>query len=303
MLGIAIINYKQPQKTIDCINSIFKTVNADYKIYLLDNNSADNSAEILENEYKNEKRVEFFKSDTNTGYANGNNLCLEKAKKDGCDYILISNNDIIFDENTVDTLLDEIQSTDCLAIAPVLKAPNGTRMQNIKKSSPDFKRYMMSETYLRNFDRKRKYQNTYLPKKFEEVYWISGAVFIADMKKFETIGFFDKNTFLYYEEFIISEKAVKKGYTLAIEPAVCVYHYHGASTGGNANLFTRLENLKSELYFLSNYKKYSNSKLRKVRFIRCLEVLFTFTKEHKLKDALKYIKESKKVLKVNKNEN
>lgn len=161
----------------------------------------------------------------------------------------------------------------------------------------------MSETYLRNFDKKRKYQNTYFPKKSEEVYWISGAVFIADMKKFEDIGFFDKNTFLYFEEYIISEKAVKKGYKLAIEPAVCAYHYHGASTGGNANLFTRLENLKSELYFLSNYKNYSNSKLRKVRFIRCLEVLFTFTKEHKLKDALKYIKESKKVLKVNKNEN
>ncbi len=303
MLGIAIINYNQPQKTINCINSIFKTVKADYKIYLLDNNSADNSAEILENEYKNEKRVEFFKSDTNTGYANGNNFCIEKAKAGGCEYILISNNDIIFDKNTVDTLLNEIKASDYLAIAPALKTPKGAGQQNIKKSCPDFKRYIMSETYLRNFDKKRKYQNTYFPKKSEEVYWISGAVFIADMKKFEDIGFFDKNTFLYFEEYIISEKAVKKGYKLAIEPAVCAYHYHGASTGGNANLFTRLENLKSELYFLSNYKNYSNSKLRKIRFIRCLEVLFTFTKEHKLKDALKYIKESKKVLKVNKNEN
>lgn len=300
MLGIAIINYNQPQKTIDCVNSIFKTVKSDYKIYLLDNNSTDNSYEILYSEYKNQSRVDFFKSDINTGYANGNNLCIEKAKKDGCEYILISNNDIIFDENTVDTLLEKIKTTDCLAIAPALKSPNGAHQQNIKKSAPDFKKYMMSETYLHNFDKKEKYQNTYFPKKFEEVYWISGAVFIADMKKFESIDFFDKNTFLYFEEYIISEKAVKKGYTLAVEPAVCAYHYHGASTGGNANLFTRLENLKSELYFFSNYKKYSNKKLCQIRFIRCLEVLFTFTKEHKLKDALKYLKESKKVLKVNK---
>ena len=213
MLGIAIINYNQPQKTIDCVNSIFKTVKSDYKIYLLDNNSTDNSYEILYSEYKNQSRVDFFKSDINTGYANGNNLCIEKAKKDGCEYILISNNDIIFDENTVDTLLERIKTTDCLAIAPALKSPNGAHQQNIKKSAPDFKKYMMSETYLHNFDKKEKYQNTYFPKRFEKVYWISGAVFIADMKKFESIGFFDKNTFLYFEEYIISEKAVKKGYT------------------------------------------------------------------------------------------
>jgi len=299
MLAIAIINYNQPKKTIDCINSIFKTVKADYKIYLLDNNSADNSFEILYNEYKDNRRVVFFKSDINTGYANGNNLCIEKAKADGCDYILISNNDIIFEKNTVDTLLERIETTDYLAIAPKLKAPNGTVQQNIKKYAPDFKKYMMSETYLHNFDKKGKYQNTYYPEALEAVYWISGAVFIADMKKFEDIGFFDKNTFLYFEEYIISEKALKKDYRLAAEPAVCAYHYHGASTGGNANLFTRLENLKSELYFFSTYKNYSKSKLKKIRFIRCLEVLFTFTKEHKLKDALKYIKESRKVLRNN----
>lgn len=133
MLGIAIINYNQPQKTIDCVNSIFKTVKSDYKIYLLDNNSTDNSYEILYSEYKNQSRVDFFKSNINTGYANGNNLCIEKAKKDGCEYILISNNDIIFDENTVDTLLERIKTTDCLAIAPALKSPNGAHQQNIKK--------------------------------------------------------------------------------------------------------------------------------------------------------------------------
>lgn len=303
MLGIAVINYNKYKKTIECIDSVFQNAKCEYKIYLLDNASANESYNILMQKYKGNEKVVLIKSDKNLGYANGNNLCIEKAKADGCDYILISNNDIIFEENTIDTLLERIKTTDYLAIAPKLKAPNGSVQQNIKKAAPDFKRYMMSETYLHNFDRKRKYQNTYFPKAFEAVYWIAGAVFIADMKKFEDIDFFDKNTFLYFEEYIISEKALKNGYKLALEPAVCAYHYHGASTGGNANYFTRLENLKSELYFFSTYKNYSKSRLKKIRFIRCLEVLFTFTKEHKLKDALKYIKESRKVLRVNLNEN
>lgn len=299
MLGIAIINYNKYEKTIDCIDSVFQTAKCEYKIYLLDNASANESCDILQQKYSGNDKVVFIKSDENLGYARGNNLLIEQAKADGCKYILISNNDIIYSENTIDTLLEEIQTTDYLAIAPKLKAPNNSIQQNIKKTAPDFKRYIMSETYLRNFDKQKKYQNTYYPQSFEAVYWIAGAVFIADMKKFEDIGFFDKNTFLYFEEYIISEKAVKKGYKLAIEPSVCAYHYHGASTGGSANLFTRLENLKSELYFLRNYKSYTKGQLNKIRFIRCLEVLFTFTKEHKIKDALKYIKKSRKVLRVN----
>ncbi len=296
MLGILIINYNQWQKTVDCINSVFKTVKSPYKIYLLDNASANDSAQELERIYKNNKRVVFIKNKQNTGYANGNNLLINLAEKDGCNKILISNNDIIFDNNAIDKLYNDICENDCLAIAPRLKYPNGTIQQNIKKEAPNFKKYILSETYFHNFDKKRKYQNNYVAKKFEYVYWISGAVFIADTSKFKSIGYFDKNTFLYFEEYILAEKAAKSNLKIATDPLATAYHFHGASTGGNANLFTRTENLKSELYFFKNYKNFSKSKLNLLKNIRCLEVLFTFTKEHQFKNALMFIKSSKKIL-------
>lgn len=298
MLGIAIINYNKYDKTIDCIQSIFKTVhNIDYKIYLLDNDSPNESYSILYDKYKNNPRVECFKSDENCGYARGNNLCIDKAKKDGCDYILISNNDIIFAENAVNLLLKDIMSTDYLLIAPALKYPSGAPQVNIKTSRPSFKKYMMSETYLHNFDKKRKYRSITMPNSFSQVYWASGAVFIADLKKFEKIGFFDPNTFLYFEEYIIAEKAVKNELQIGFEPNAAAYHYHGASTGGAANYITRLENFKSEMYFCKNYWVLTKKQLKQIRLIRCLEVLFTFTKEHKIKDAVKFVVNSRKILK------
>lgn len=298
MLGIAIINYNKYDKTIDCIHSIFETVqNIDYKIYLLDNDSPNESYKVLYNKYKDNPLVDCFKSEKNCGYARGNNLCIEKAKKDGCDYVLISNNDIIFAENAINLLFKDIKSRDYLLIAPALKYPSGAPQVNIKLSKPSFRKYMMSETYLHNFDKKRKYSTVSLPEAFSQVYWASGAVFIADLKKFEEIGFFDPNTFLYFEEYIISEKTKKNNLKIGYEPNAAAYHYHGASTGGAANYITRLENFKSEMYFFKNYWILTKKQLKQIRLIRCLEVLLTFSKEHKIKDALKFVHNSKKILK------
>lgn len=298
MLGIAIINYNKFDKTIDCINSVFATVkDIEYKIYLLDNCSQNESFDVLSKEYSENPLVDCFQSEANLGYARGNNLCIEKAITDGCDYVLISNNDIIFEKNAINLLYNDIREKDYLLIGPQMKNPDGSIQKNMKPEKPSFKKYMMSETYLHNFDKKRKYNTFVVPPKFTDAYWISGAVFITNIKKFEQIGFFDPNTFLYFEEYIISEKAKKAGLRLGFEPAALAYHYHGASTGGNANYFTRLENFKSEMYFYKVYLNAPNSQLKKIRLIRCLEVLFTFTKEHKLHDALKFVRATKTVLK------
>ncbi len=298
MLGIAIINYRQYEKTIDCIHSVFETVrDIKYKIYLLDNCSGDGSFDFLSRQYRDNPLVDCFESEKNLGYAKGNNLCIEKALADNCDYILISNNDIRFDRDAINILYNDITKLDYLLIGPSLRKPSGAHQMNIKLSAPSFKKYMMSETYLRNFDKKNKYNSRTLPSEFTDVYWVSGAVFIADIKLFEKIGFFDPSTFLYFEEYIISEKAQKAGLKLGFEPAARALHYHGASMGGNANYITRFENFRSEIYFFKNYLYAPKARLRKIRFIRCLEVLFTFTKEHKIKDAFRFIKNTKKVLK------
>ncbi|MGN0528801.1 MAG: glycosyltransferase family 2 protein [Eubacterium sp.] len=300
MLGIIIINFNKYEKTVDCIKSIFDTVKSDYKIYLLDNCSANNSFEILNNLYKDDPRVEMIESKENLGYARGNNLCLEKAEKDGCEYVLISNNDIVYKENAVEILLDVIKSGEYLLVGPRSYSPDGRIQSSVKKNKPTFSEYMKFSTYLSNLVPKNQakvfYKNLQ-PKEFSQVYWVCGSSFIADMKKFKEIGYFDPYTFLYFEEYIISEKAVKSGMKIAFEPKAQVIHFHGASTGGAANLFTRTENFKSECYMFAKYQKLPYNKLKNLRSIRCLEVLFSFTKEGKIKDAMTFIKQSKKILK------
>lgn len=300
MLGIIIINFNKYEKTIDCISSIFETVKSDYKIYLLDNGSSNNSFEKLNNVYKDDARVEMIESKENLGYARGNNLCLEKAEKDGCEYVLISNNDIIYKENAIEILLEIIKSGEYLLAAPSLQNPHGGIQASVKKNKPTFSEYMKFSTYLSNLVPKKETKEFYKnlqPKEFSQVYWVCGSSFVADMKRFKEIGYFDPYTFLYFEEYIISKKAEALGMKIAFEPKAQAIHFHGASSGGAANLFTRTENFKSECYMFAKYQKLPYSKLKMIRNIRCLEVLFTFTKEGKIKDAMTFIKQSKEILK------
>ncbi|MCR5207722.1 MAG: glycosyltransferase family 2 protein [Eubacterium sp.] len=300
MLAIAIINYNKYDKTVECVESVLKTVKSEYRIYLLDNASQNESFDELAKLYSENGKIELIKSEENLGYARGNNLLLERAEADGCDYVLISNNDIIFNENAVDLLLEKLKKSGCFITSPKIMGTDGRQQASVKAVRPSYREYILFSNYvLGNLVSKKKmreYMKKMTPKSESGVYWASGACFMADMKQFKEIGYFDPYTFLYFEEYIISEKALKKGLKLLYCPGASVIHFHGASTGGSANLFTRLENFRSESYMFSNYYIISNSRLRRIRRIRCLEVLFTFTKQKKIKDALKFVKESKRIL-------
>lgn len=301
MLGIAIINYNTFEKTVDCINSIFETVKSDYKIYLLDNASPNNSYKELEKAYLGNENVELIKSEENLGYARGNNLLIERAQSDGCDCVLISNNDIVFKDNSVDLLYSQIKKRRSLIVAPKILGTDGKQQLSVKAVKPSFKEYILFSNYvignLVSKKRTKKYAEKMFARTASGVYWASGACFMADLKQFKEIGYFDPYTFLYFEEYIISEKAKKRSMEIYYYPDAAVMHHHGASTGGSVNLVTRLANFKSESYMFSNYWIISKPKLRFIRLIRCFEVFYSFSKNKQFKDITVFFKQSRKILK------
>ncbi len=296
MIGIIIINYNTYDKTIDCISSIKETFFGDYKIYLLDNASVNDSAKILKNTYKDDAKVQVIISEVNHGYARGNNLCLKIAKEDGCDYSLISNNDIVYRDNAIDYMLEDIKRTDALLVGPTVIKPTGEVQGTVKYHRPGFIEYMLYETYTRNFFKKSCERHKRIPNESSDVYWIAGCTFLVDMEKFERIGFFDDYTFLFYEEFILSEKAKKAGYRERFCKDAEVMHYHGVSMGGALNIVTRSANWRSESYFVKNYLHWNIVKRWLLWQMRVLEIRFNARKESNRKELVAKYKEGKRYL-------
>lgn len=279
MLGIIIINYNTYDKTIDCVSSIKNTYNGEYTIYLLDNASANESAQILNDEYKEDDKIKVIISDENLGYARGNNLCLNMAKDDGCDYVIVSNNDIVYKENAIKNLLEEIKRENVLLVGPKVIKPAGNIQQTIKYKRPSFIEYMMFETYASAFFKRAQKKRNIIPDNAMDVYWIAGCSFIVDVEQFEKIGFFDEYTFLYFEEYILSEKAIINRMRLRYCPKAEVMHYHGYSMGGALNIFTRSANWRSEIYFVKNYWQWNKIKCWILWNMRVLEIRYNARKE------------------------
>ena len=252
MVGIAIINYKTYSKTIDCISSIRKTTTVPYKIYLLENGSENKSADILRTEYLDADDVEIIVSSDNHGYARGNNICIQHMRNDGCSYGVISNNDIICENKSIDRLVEDMEThPDYLLIGPMINDPKGKFQRSIKLRQYSPIEYLLKSTYLSNFSKwmlSKEQEEAISINKFMKVEWVSGAFFVFDLQKFSEIGDFDPKTFLFYEEYILAAKAKAKNFKLGYEPHARVLHYHSASTGGWSNIKTKIEADRSERY-------------------------------------------------------
>ena len=87
-VGMVILNYNDYETTKNYLNEIknYKNLN---KIVVVDNNSTDNSYEKLK-EFNNSK-IDIIKTDSNKGYAYGNNFGIRHINSDSdLDYIIIS---------------------------------------------------------------------------------------------------------------------------------------------------------------------------------------------------------------------
>lgn len=82
---------------------------------------------------------------------------------------------------------------------------------------------------------------------------VSGAFFAMYGKTWESINFFDGNTFLYYEEEILYKKLHKIGKQNYQLGNVKYEHVGHSSTGSDGVLMTKRMN-KSRMYLLDNYE-------------------------------------------------
>jgi len=99
--------------------------------------------------------------------------------------------------------------------------------------------------------------------------FLSGSALFFRAATLETIGLFDENTFLDFEELIMAERVRSAGFSVHFVPQASMWHKQSASAAGlQAKRY--IENAKSEEYFLSHYVRPSSFERSIVRLIRFL---------------------------------
>lgn len=260
MTGIIILNYITWQETEQCIHSIFESEDVDelsYHIYVVDNASPEPAPEKIRQLFCH-KVVTYIQSERNIGYAAGNNLGIRQAIEDGCDNVLISNNDVRYERGCISRMIEYLAVHPEVGIVgpKILDAKNNIQKCCICRHTGLKEKYLV-RTKLNKFFRKQHRTYFGLDRDYEttfSVFAVLGCCFMISHDCVREVFPFDEGTFLYEEEYIVGIRMEQAGYQTHYCPDCVIHHLHGKSTA-KAKPFAYMCETISEIYYCREYLK------------------------------------------------
>lgn len=226
LISIITVNYNGFNDTCELIDTL--PLNDDsLEVIVIDNASEKNEALLIEARYPNVKAI---RSNTNLGFAGGNNLGINAATGK---YLFFINNDTIIKDFNINVLINRLESSSKIGMV----CP---KIRFAWEDNPiQFAGYTeLSRITLRNksigFGEKDMGQhNTPHPTPYAH-----GAAMLVKREALEKVGKMPECYFLYYEEYDWSIMFRRAGYEIWYEPLFTIYHKESKSTGQNSPLKT-----------------------------------------------------------------
>ncbi|MEC7646419.1 MAG: glycosyltransferase family 2 protein, partial [Bacteroidota bacterium] len=115
-IGLVTITYNSADVLVSFLNCVWQQTYDNFILYVIDNSSGDNSLSILKKD--SDSRLVIIENPANFGVAKANNQGIFKALEDGCDQILIINNDVEFEHTLIEKLVEFQNKYACSLVAP-----------------------------------------------------------------------------------------------------------------------------------------------------------------------------------------
>lgn len=267
-----ILNYKSYKDTVQLCKEILDQQYESFKIIVVDNASPNESLAIIQKELACNNSIDILESNTNGGYAKGNNIGLKYVERYNPRYVCVLNNDVHFTKYTIDQLIKIYPTLDRPAIvAPMQILPGEKKLEYKTLYSPTFFEDLLDLT---PFTRKTVGYSDIL--KNQIVDEVPGAFLFVDYSVFKKLGFFCEDTFLFCEERFLGKAAKEHGYKNYIINSLSYLHMHSATIGTTTTRkFQRLCYQRGVLAYTKRY--------RKLAFFKCalLQLAF-YAKEIKI---------------------
>ena len=231
ILSIIIVNYNVKYFLHQCLKSIETAKkNINLEILVVDNNSVDNSVDMLQNEFP---ELKLILNKENVGFAKANNQAIKQAKGK---YILLLNPDTIVQEDTLHKCVDFLeQNTNTGSLGVKMINGNGDFLPESKRSLPNpasafYKIFGLSTLFPKSKKFGQYHLNYLNNNKTHEIDVVSGAFFMTRKKILDEIGMLDESFFMYGEDIDLSYRIQKAGYKNIYFPETSIIHYKGEST-------------------------------------------------------------------------
>lgn len=232
-LSIIILSYNTRKLLRECLQSIKQSEKCDMvlEVIVVDNASTDGSREMVEKDFG---WVKLMRSNTNLGFAKGNNLAIFESKGR---YLLFLNSDTVVPAKIFAELinfLDEHLDIGGLTVRLVLRS--GEMDSDCHRGFPTPWASLTYFVGLENFFPKThlfgQYHQFYLDlEKIHEIDSACGAFLLVRREAVKEISGFDESYFFYGEDIDFCYRLKNKGWKIFYYPRIEVLHYKGASSG------------------------------------------------------------------------
>ena len=226
------------------------------EIILVDSASPDQTGKKLKADFP---IISYVPMPENQGYGAAVNHGANQAKGD---WLLIMNGDLEITPVQADRLKELAEAAQADLIAPLQETPEGTPIPTVRnfptpktilfaRRSPLGVLFGSSGGYLRP-----------LPDKTERVNgFVGGACFLVRKKKFQEVGGFDPNFFLFVEDTDLCKRLSKSGAKIYFTPEVKVRHFWSFSTGQYTLTKLRQQHESLLYYFKKHFPDHRASRV------------------------------------------
>lgn len=244
-VGVVILNFKAYKETLDCVDSFRKQTFPEVEIIVVENGSRNESAAVLKKEFEHNDDVHIIVSDSNLGFAKGNNLGINYARKTlGCTDVIVINSDTIVQPTLVEELIAGKESG-VAVISPTVIHTDGNFQQPAVNTSNMPKEVI--RTYKNIFftsilnwpivryiykkhSRKKNIDDIYVPKEVR-TYYLQGCAYMLTSDFFKHYTQLYPKTFLYWEELNLLWYIYRAGMKTSYVHTSPVLHKVAVSTG------------------------------------------------------------------------
>ncbi|PTM47981.1 hypothetical protein C8J24_1388 [Sphingomonas aerolata] len=233
------VTYNAASVFDDFWQSLSKQVDVEWALIVVDNASVDKTSAKLAL-IERDPRVTVVRSPINTGAAEGNNIGVRLAMARADPYIILCNNDIVFDSNILTGLIRAKQRLSPGAVSPVLVFGDNRSATWFEMGSFSTL-FGVRCVHHSSFDAlpSQSYLTSYAPTTF----------LLFDREVIESVGELDADYFAYWEDADYVWRARKKGYKLWVNPHTVVVHKVSQSSGGFGSLYSNHQYYKNQIRF------------------------------------------------------
>lgn len=245
-LWAVVVGYNHVEDSLECLRSLATAGLPAERVVFVDNNSSDQSAEIVLKEFPG---TQVILMPQNVGFARGYNVGLSHALQQGAEYVFMLNNDTVVDEQTLPRLVQAAKENPRAGVlAP--KIYYYDHRDTIWSAGSKYRRFPPVVVLRRTTGPDDGRYDTE-----PELEFVTTCALLFPRKYLEETGLLDANYFIFYDDYDLSLRAREAGYTIRLVPESHLWHKVSKSTqAGTRNPFFWTQYGRSEAIFCRRHR-------------------------------------------------